>query len=269
MREESETRNSYQKMIQWDKTQSIHPPIIDGLKSIPVLILLKYWKFTQFATIDLMHLVEGLFRHLIKLWTTAKYNRGKLPRITPSRWKEIDECHLNLKLPSIFRRSIRSLHYWKKFKASECLVFILYTSRILIHFLPRDLWEHHKLLIDSLYDVLQPGKTIAKLKGIHENFIQYVDSFQKIYGVEYMTMNVPMITHIVWSTITHGPLYCYSAFPFEGYNKLVLKCCHGTYRVEKSLSESIGSIQLLYNRIKALEKKGCILKMLRKMKVCV
>jgi len=122
------------------------------------------------------------------------------------------------KIPSNFKRNIRSLDNCRLYKASESLVFLLYSSGILSEFLPKDLWEHHKLLIDSLYSIVEKGKTINELKEIHKKYMCYLERFQTHYGVEYVTLNVHMLTHMVWSTIFHGHLFCYSTFPFESYN---------------------------------------------------
>ncbi len=47
-------------------------PVIQGLNGISVFRRLPYWEWTLFSTIDFMHLLEGIFHLLMKLWMKSK-----------------------------------------------------------------------------------------------------------------------------------------------------------------------------------------------------
>ena len=47
-------------------------PVVNGLVGQSVFHELSYWRWTLFGSIDFMHLFEGLFSTLMKLWTESK-----------------------------------------------------------------------------------------------------------------------------------------------------------------------------------------------------
>jgi hypothetical protein len=41
-------------------------------------------------------------------------------------------------------------------------------------------------------------------------------------------LNFHSITHFALSVLIHGPLWCYTTFPYEGFNSKILQSVHGT-----------------------------------------
>ncbi len=245
---------------------------IDGIVGKSVFHKLPYWKWTMFGCIDFMHLLMGVFRLLVKLWTKSKYHKfeGRVV-LSQERWESFDRLLLVQKIPNIFHRNVRSMvNHHKYWKASECLVFLLYTSRLMRSCFPQGSphFSHHMTLVTSLYDVLRVGQTVKELDDIEKKLVQYVLDFQSIYGEEFVTLNIHLLTHLVSSIKNHGPLMCYSTFPFESYNSLLMKSIHGTYRVEHGIARTIPLFQHLHERLKLLKGNGS-LKLLRKLKVCL
>ena len=199
----------------------------------------------------------------------CKYNDNRGSRVSRSMWEIFDSILLEQKLPSVFHRNVRSIvKYHKHFKASEIVVFLLYTSRLTKYLFTSDVYyKHHLLLVDALHRILQMSHSIVELDAIHRQLISYVIEFQHIYGIKYVTLNIHMLTHLVMCVKMHGPLVGYSTFPFEGFNKLLLGSIHGTNRVERGIAEAIPLIQLLEERLREVQEKS-VVKVLQKLSVC-
>ncbi len=68
--------------------------------------------------------------------------------------------------------------------------------------------------------------TIAKLQ-----LNKFVFDLEKLYGIEQVSYNVHLLTHLPDSVLKHGPLWSISAFIFEDMNRQLLLVFHGTQSV--------------------------------------
>ncbi|MNE56465.1 hypothetical protein D3C80_1513730 [compost metagenome] len=144
-----------------------------------------------------------------------QYNDRLGARVSKQMWESFDQLLLQQQLPSVFRRNIRSIiKHHRYFKASECLVFMLYTSRLTKHLFPANTpyFDHHMILVNSLYELLQPELTMQQLDKVQLELTHYVTQFQEVYGDRYVTLNVHLLTYLVDCVKRHGPLWCYTAF---------------------------------------------------------
>jgi len=73
---------------------------------------------------------------------------------------------------------------------------------------------HTSILILSNKKLCQ--KT-TNIKYAEELLIQFLNSFQKIYGFENVTFNIHNLLHLAKDVQTYGDLELFSAFPFENY----------------------------------------------------
>lgn len=224
-----------------------------GIKDIPVLAALPYFLWTKFGSVELLHYAENIFKTLIKVWTYPKFNNGTA-RISKSQWLEFERVLLQQLLPELFARGVRSVEkHFKYFKASEALVFLLYTSRLLCYFdWFRPYAEHHLTLVNILLEVLTPGKTLAELDVIKQRCVRWVLGFQTLYGAQYVTYMLHLTIHLVDSVKMHGPLTHYSAFPFESFNSIIMNSIHGTNKVEKGIANAVPLYQHLQFRLKMM-----------------
>ncbi len=46
---------------------------------------LEYWPWTTFGSIDILHLFEGVFKCLMKLWFDPKFNDGRHARVSKKK----------------------------------------------------------------------------------------------------------------------------------------------------------------------------------------
>lgn len=156
---------------------------VNGIKDVTVLMDLPYFIWTRSYSIELLHLTEGLFKVFIKLWAVPKYNNGKV-RISADNWKHFEDVLCVQRIPEVFGRQIRSItDHFKYYKASEALVFLLYSSKLLIHF---DWFEkyknNHLLFIECFTQALTKGNTKEQLIQIKKKFISWLVDFQRVYG---------------------------------------------------------------------------------------
>jgi len=81
-------------------------------------------------------------------------------------------------------------------------------------------------------------------------------------------MNVHNLVHIVQCVRSHGPLYMFSCFPFESFNKLILSAIHGPNNCELQVAKSVGVMQLIYTRFRDINDERTI-EYLEKMKYSI
>jgi len=144
---------------------------------------------------------------------------------------------------------------------------LLYISRLSNYLfgLKIDYYHHHILLVNSLHAILTRGQSIQQLIEIERDFLRYI---VQLYGERYVTLNIHLLSHLVRSVRMHGPLVCYSTFPFESYNGIIMRAIHGTYRVEQGICRTIPLYQHLQTRIKNVKNINS-LKLLSKLQVCL
>lgn len=268
LRTEEEILVAYQNMRQSYDMNPNRIPMWCGLRSIPNFELLPYWCFTNFSTVDIMHLMEGLFRTMMHVWIKPKYSKTGRALVQKREWLEWEDTYLlSQGIPEVFSRNLRSIYNnWKFFKASECMVFFLYSCKMLDKLLDLEYYRNLMLLSDVLYSIMKPGLTQAELNVIHNKVFKFIQGFQKLYGYDKVTMNVHLLLHLTHRYSLHGPPDCYSTFPFESFNKLLLSSIHGTYQVEQSLAEAAPLFQHLHLRLSGI-RESFVLNALKKMNV--
>jgi hypothetical protein len=79
LRTREETDSIYQELL--SRTQNNEFYIIRGLKAIPRLNVLEYWSMTDTTVIDAMHLIMGVTKTIVKVWSQT---------IPKSDWQHFD-----------------------------------------------------------------------------------------------------------------------------------------------------------------------------------
>lgn len=226
---------------------------IDGIKGISIFSILPYWSLVRFSAIDLMHLLEGLFKSFNKLWTKAKYSKNGLPRVSRHQWGEYDRLLTQQRIVGLLGRPVRSIiENGKFYKASEILVWFLYMYPCLEGVIPDDEYRHFRSFCCFLFELLKDDLTWHRLEEIEKDLYQWLIDFQRIYGLEYVTLNVHNIGHLCVCINRFGPLWAYTCFPFECYNKIISRSVKGTYRFEKGVANSVGTFQYLKKELDLL-----------------
>ena len=168
-----------------------------------------------------------------------KYYLGK-------KAQHLDKMILNVKLPSEIKRLPRSVTTRKFWKASEWRSFLLFYSPVFLKdLLPAVYYNHWLLLSFAVYTLLQDNITRDDILlaecALHKFFVLVSD----LYGIEHVSYNVHLLTHLAASVKSRGPLWANSAFLFENANGKLLHSFHVTKGVSKQIFKLLLSSRFL------------------------
>uniref|UniRef100_A0ABD2WI07 Uncharacterized protein n=1 Tax=Trichogramma kaykai TaxID=54128 RepID=A0ABD2WI07_9HYME len=158
---------------------------------------------------DYMHgALLGVSKQLLNKWTSCYFNKDHL--------KKIESRMLNIKLCRDVRRSIRTLDYSGKYKATEWRTWLLFISLPVVKgILPDKEFISYCRLVDSIYVLLKESITDQELNRVEYNLLQFVGESEEIYLPPFITFNVHSLNHYCHAVRNSGPLWTTSAFPFE------------------------------------------------------
>lgn len=168
--------------------------------------------------LDYMHLIcLGVVKKLILLWI-----KGPLSiRLSRRSINRISNLLILLRntTPSDFVRKPRSLKDVKQWKAIEFRNFLLYTGPVVLRYiLKKDMYHHFLTLHTAITILIRPdlcqNEYIDYAEALLRNFVQ---SFEILYGKQYISHNVHNLLHLCADVRIYGSLDNFSAFRFENY----------------------------------------------------
>ena len=197
---------------------------------------------------DNLHCVDlGVTRQLGHLWFDS-YNHnqpwyfGRHTAIIDARLRKVMPPQKVTRLP----RSVTQRAHWK---GSEWYLWLfLYAPVVLSGLLPTSYLKHFLLLVEGVYLLTKSSITRHEINKANQCLSTFARSFQVLYGKENVTYNVHQLTHLAQTVIDWGPLWCYSAYIFEGFNMVLLRLFHGTQAVPNQIANSF----LLYRAMTGL-----------------
>lgn len=220
-----------------------------GVKTISPLILLNSYGFgfdiIKSFPIDYMHAVLlGVTKAFLDLWLNSKYHES--PWYIGKSKHKIDQKLLSLTPPSDIPRVPRSVDSAPKWKAAECRSWLLfYSLPVLNSILPNIYLKHWLYLVNSIFLLLKDSVSEKDLTCASQNINKFVNQVKQLYGITHMSYNIHQLTHLEFSVRLHGPLWCNSAFSFEGHNQKLTKFCHGTQSVPQQIAFRFSLTQLI------------------------
>lgn len=75
---------------------------------------------------------------------------------------------------------------------------------------------------------LQSFIPVDKTRKVKRLMVQFLKDYQELYGQESMTYNAHVLVHMVDHVDQWGPLWGFSAFPFESMNGRLACLVNGT-----------------------------------------
>lgn len=188
---------------------------------------------------DYMHLVcIGVVKKLISFWVKG----DKQVRLRNLDIMNLNKALKNLRsyIPKEFARLPRpatEIEYWK---ATELRQFLLYTGVIVLeHLLTRKFYKHFLLLHCSIKILASPDLYYSYNSQAENMLKMFVSMYSQLYGRDNVTYNVHGLVHLAENAKRHGPLDCFSAFPFENYLQVL----------KKKYKHSRNPLQQISNRI--------------------
>ncbi len=116
------------------------------------------------------------------------------------------------------RESQGSLAEFKRWKATELRLFLLYTGPIVLkEFLDVEVYKHFLALCFAMRIFLSPSLLSRYLDFAGQLLQYFVECFAKVYGKEHMVYNVHSLLHLIDDARKYGALDNCSAFKFESY----------------------------------------------------
>ena len=220
--------------------------VIDGIKGKTTLFQLNCFSWSQSQTIDGMHMLSGIFKSLIKLWTKS----GSKGKISSQKWNAFNNILPKQKILSQFKRRVRSLNDYKYWKAHEILIFFLYLTPLMAPYMEKKYYDHLQLLTKSLRSLFSNCISKHDLQVAEQDLATFLASMDDLYGKEYITLNFHQLFHLVDTVRLHGPMWCFTCFPYESFNKILVGFVHGTNHVEHYVAESITIMKELNKRVR-------------------
>lgn len=207
-----------------------------GVKGPTIAAKIPFFNLSTGFVPDYMHIVAiGVFRLLIFLWFNTS-NKDKDFYIKKRARDEI-EREINFIFPTDdITRSPRPLSKSKFWKASEKrAMLLLYFPVILQGFLKEKYYQHFLLLVRAMHILLQEKIHPMEINLAETLLYLFVSDFPKLYGHNNCSYNVHMLIHLAQAVRMWGPLWAWSAFPFEDENGYLVKMVHGPGKVEVEL----------------------------------
>ena len=205
-----------------------------GVKGCSSLFLLPDFNIIDGFVPEYMHSVLlGVVRQFVNMWTdSASYGKPyHIKNVTA-----LDNVIKSIKPPDEVRRLPRTVDDRKFWKASEYCNFLLFYSPVaLMNTLPKQYYMHWLLLVNALNRLLGNEVTEAMIKESHDCLTKFVLQTEELYGVEHVSYNVHLLTHLTEAVDRWGPLWAHSAFVYEDVIGLLKSIYHGTQLIPKQL----------------------------------
>ena len=105
----------------------------------------------------------------------------------------------------------------------------MWTMTLSMYVLDGELEQTHlncwHLFVQACQMLVSPMLTIEEAEQGHDLLVKFCIEFETLYGIEKVTPNMHMHTHLVECIMDYGPVYAFWLFSFERYNGIL-----GNYR---------------------------------------
>ncbi|KAK3908854.1 Putative white-brown complex-like protein 30, partial [Frankliniella fusca] len=223
---------------------------VRGVKGPSILSSIPSVDISKCIVPEYMHSVLiGSVKQLVTIWTEENGNwsiKGKI--------SEVDNFLNTYKHPDFVHRKsrqLKSLSYWK---ASDFYYFLLFEALPCLHgILLHRYFQHFLLLVKAIFTLLKSEITKSDMTESDLLLKLFVADFKNLYGDRAQTHNVHQLLHLALCVELYGPLFCFSAFPFEDLNGVIAKATHGTNYVDTEIVNNIvmcEGIEMLRNIVR-------------------
>ncbi|XP_055538759.1 uncharacterized protein LOC129726105 isoform X1 [Wyeomyia smithii] len=227
---------------------------VNGVKGLSPLLRVTGFDVIRNVPVDYMHnVLLGVCRQLCSIWFETPGSPAYIKRKLPV----IDEIIFTIHPYVEASRRTRRITEGASWKANEWLHWLLHYSPIcLFTTLPTLYYNHFLLLVDAVTNLLQSNLTECKFELCEEILKKFVKDFETLYGIEEMTYNVHLLTHLVASARDYGPLWSFALFPFEDMNGIFKSYIKGPNEpLMQIANRCILQSEVNYPRNRTLQKK--------------
>ncbi|XP_031330642.1 uncharacterized protein LOC116161619 isoform X2 [Photinus pyralis] len=203
--------------------------------------------------IDYMHCIcLGIVKRIL---ASKKFGIifGKPPHKLPFRKVSMFSAafvKINETLPLEFARKARVFNEVKRFKAVEFRLFILYAAPIIVRKHLQRSYSKLIMILHVIVTVLCSTRNIRKIDVV--NYItdlsnRFITLAKNIFGYDFISQNVHLLTHIVDDVEFFGALDSFSAFKFENHMQFLKKIVRKADRPLQQAVKRISEINSLPN----------------------
>lgn len=222
---------------------------IDCVKKVPV---------------DVMHCVYlGVVKTLLTLWIII---RLKPYSISVNGIKKISQLLQQLAphIPSDFSKTLRSLTYLPRFKATDFRLLILYILPVVLKSELSEKYYRHFLKLHCAMRILCSRDECIKNNFLAKQLIRdFVSKMPDLYGAHNMPYNVHSLLHLADDVMYFKvPLEDFSAFPFENFMQYIKKAPKTGYRILEQVHNRIAERNCIKNCAGVFKRKEKIDKQL-------
>lgn len=213
-----------------------------GLKGISPLLSVPAFQIVDGFVIDYMHaILAGVISKVTDLFFNSS-SHGKEYYIKDSSL--FDSRLLAITPPQSISRRPQSVEQRAHWKCKEWRSFLLYYCLpCLDGFLPKKYFNNLKLLVAGIHILLRDSILQDELSDAESLLSGFILGYNKLYGDENMTYNIHLCTHLTHMVSQWGPLWVYSAFPFESSNGHLLKLVKGTRGVTTQICHKYATVK--------------------------
>lgn len=209
---------------------------IKGITGKCVLMTLPYFNVVFSFPVDYMHAcLLGVGKQLAELWFDSTFN--KTMHYAGTEIEIVDRRLKKIRPPISISRRPNKMSNRNKWHANEWRNWILYYSLPCMQgLLPARYLKHHNLFVSAIYLLLQDRILLSDIERASRYLGHYCKEYGRLYGDNYMYFNVHLSLHLPKCVLLHGPLYCFSAFSFEGANGTLVNLVKGTRGVTSQIA---------------------------------
>ncbi|XP_043460897.1 uncharacterized protein LOC122497697 isoform X1 [Leptopilina heterotoma] len=195
---------------------------VNGIKGFTALARLPHFDLVDGVVVDPAHNpFLGVAKRLVERFVSDVDDPWYIG--TPDQKAIIDERILTIKPPSRISRSPRSINTYRMWKISEWRNWLQYYALPCLHnILPQEYFDHLTSLCVAINILNSSSISHDKFNTAKDLIAQFVKDYQRLYGLRHMLFNVHILNHLVQSVENWGPLWVFSALPFESLNKNIV-----------------------------------------------
>jgi hypothetical protein len=152
-------------------------------------------------------------KKLLTLWLHTHHKKEE--------WSCHNELHelsfmlQSFRFPSTTARRPRSLVKFKKLKANELRMVLLFGFVIFKKFLKAKYYDHFLKLVVAIHFAEYRSLTVAMVENVKSLLHEFLIQYPKLYTARHNLQVVHSLNHVGQTIYDYGPLTSYSTFQFE------------------------------------------------------
>ncbi|XP_044578533.1 uncharacterized protein LOC123261105 [Cotesia glomerata] len=195
--------------------------VTNGIKGISALAAFPEFDLSNGLAVDSLHAVFlGAGRQHSNLFFTATdtpYYIGD-----PTSQERINNRLLSIRPPSRRSRLPRKLETFNNWKGSELRNWLDYAAPCLDGILDIKYIKHFTLLSQAVHIFNKDSISRTDLEHAGNLIEQYVTQFEELFGLNQMSYNIHLLTHLARKIKNLGPMWVHNASIYESWNKKVM-----------------------------------------------